>query len=1234
LAAVAKAHDAWVEQNLSAVAGEFDPAAHPKDGSDYNQHNLDVDATGGMEDELAQLLAGVFDDPLTAAGDPDWDPSEHPRGPDGKFIESVGAADAAIKELEQAQAVASLAKSVAYLKGENYKALEIQADLLNIQKDIDTYEKGKKALLKKGKTGPSPAGATTKVTPKNLQVGQYVNSQSRDYLKESPKQIKSISKKGDHHYLLDFEDGSNLYVTNNEKVVLHSQPAAKEPLTAVKADDPDVKNKVLIGLPDGRGAYVERDDPAAPKVRDIETDEILFTGKNDADLYQQMADHFGVELKYTEDLTSKMKIFTPKKKGAAKPITAWTKTIFSGKYGDGEVVAVKDDGSARLTWDEGSKKFQWEKKTPGGWKLAGLLTKKDAYAKFKDEKTSWQYPVPGAAVTEDAPPSPLENLQSHSLIDSAIAKGDFSQLKQIGGNAGTTPGGFFEAPDGSRWYVKGQKTQEHANNEALASALYRAAGIDVPEVIRGSGTPGLPGTAHTATRIVEGANQNLPEALNDQDYVDKIREGFALDAWLANWDVVGEGDENPWGNIIEGSDGKPHRIDVGGALLFRGLGTYKGSAFGKEVTEFERMRDTSKPSRHVKIFSGMSQEQIDASVARVKAISPDQIRELTSKYGMDPELADLLIDRRENLIMKVPAPDPVKIPAPTPVISPTSSAKKTVWTKGKFNTTLAYKSNYQHREIVGMTESAGETKLILWESGKFRSYRHVFGSGWQYEGTWTSKKAALEALKDAPLYRPPAGTMADTNKDFIHADLLNHGGPTITATDSTDLFQELYDAVPPISTETTIVDGIGIIKSLDGDKAIAYNNGGDNLGGIHQNSKGEWVVTPKNYLHPFMSTSKTYASKEAALKALVQADNAYMGSIGARSDVPAAPAAPDIEEIPLTKKMPKLTAAQIEKQNGAIPKSLKQAQRTDFLKNFKENSSVGFVHSGEDDAQKVFTAVVYAVKKHNATESPKLNYLQGLNLLDSVYGTGQKARVVSWLQTSEGKALAPVLTSGLDSGHGLVIPADAHVGVPSPYSIGKPKKVAQNAFQKMSLADMLEMHEKMYAKKPMTSGQRSRISQYKDGSNEFNQPLRGHAYSPLDEYSLPKIQELQEAMRPVTRSFVVFRGTDGLGSAINKDTIKTLDDLKKFEGSVIGDPAFLSTSFDPNSAFTGKKFKLFISIPEGTPGTFAYAADSSFHNEKEFTLAAGLHYRIDRVEETPYSGFNVYMTVVPEVKKK
>lgn len=159
---------------------------------------------------------------------------------------------------------------------------------------------------------------------------------------------------------------------------------------------------------------------------------------------------------------------------------------------------------------------------------------------------------------------------------------DVSTWKSIGGQKGSNPGGLYEAPDGSTWYVKEPATEDHVRNEALAAALYKAVGIAVADVRMATNGK----KAVVASRIAEGSVDEVKTKAGLPSFLD----GFAADAWLANWDVVGSKFEN----VIHGPNGAV-RIDMGGSLRYRAMGTPKGDSFGAVVKEFDSLRNGSNP---------------------------------------------------------------------------------------------------------------------------------------------------------------------------------------------------------------------------------------------------------------------------------------------------------------------------------------------------------------------------------------------------------------------------------------------------------------------------------------------------------------------------------------------------------------------------------------------------------------------------------------------------------------
>jgi hypothetical protein len=255
--------------------------------------------------------------------------------------------------------------------------------------------------------------------------------------------------------------------------------------------------------------------------------------------------------------------------------------------------------------------------------------------------------TPGSPATAPPTPTPAAPNPTPALAPAGPAP-DFKTMKKVGGQKGTNPGGTYETADGTRHYVKQQKTEAHARNEATASALYRAAGINVPGVHVGTGADGLSGT-QTASAIVPGATPL--NASNLAQHQAAIRRGFAVDAWLGNWDVAGA----TMDNIVIGEDGQPHRIDVGGSMLFRAQGAPKGAKFGDDVPEFDTLRDPNKNANAAKIFGGMTDAELIASLEQVEAVTPEQIEQIVAAGGMDKKTAATLIKRREALMKKLAA---------------------------------------------------------------------------------------------------------------------------------------------------------------------------------------------------------------------------------------------------------------------------------------------------------------------------------------------------------------------------------------------------------------------------------------------------------------------------------------------------------------------------------------------------------------------------------------------------
>jgi 8-oxo-dGTP pyrophosphatase MutT (NUDIX family) len=232
-----------------------------------------------------------------------------------------------------------------------------------------------------------------------------------------------------------------------------------------------------------------------------------------------------------------------------------------------------------------------------------------------------------------------------------------ASLKKVEEQKGTQPGGVYEDSTGKKWYVKTPPTIDHARNEVLAAALYKEAGVLTPETkfIDKDGALGV------ASSWVPDLKVD-PEGLASGS-VAGVREGFVVDAWLANWDVAGAGAEAPFGNMLVAQPfGGPikiaTRLDFGGALLYKGLGGEKGSAFGPTVGELESLRDPKINPSAAKIFAGVTLKDLVEGAKKVLSVSDEKIRQLVEEFGPGnklekQKLANTLIARKENIAWQI-----------------------------------------------------------------------------------------------------------------------------------------------------------------------------------------------------------------------------------------------------------------------------------------------------------------------------------------------------------------------------------------------------------------------------------------------------------------------------------------------------------------------------------------------------------------------------------------------------
>ena len=164
----------------------------------------------------------------------------------------------------------------------------------------------------------------------------------------------------------------------------------------------------------------------------------------------------------------------------------------------------------------------------------------------------------------------------------------YRDISDTGCQTGSNPGGRFRlnSPNGPLYYVKGGESEDNVKNEILTAEFYRRTQIPISDMKLISPCPSdyrYSGMICLGSKIITARTGNI----RDLQKARYVHEGFAMDAWLGNWDVIGLVNDN----ILITPTGEGVRIDVGGALRYRATGGLKGSSFSSEVKEIKWMKN-------------------------------------------------------------------------------------------------------------------------------------------------------------------------------------------------------------------------------------------------------------------------------------------------------------------------------------------------------------------------------------------------------------------------------------------------------------------------------------------------------------------------------------------------------------------------------------------------------------------------------------------------------------------
>lgn len=240
---------------------------------------------------------------------------------------------------------------------------------------------------------------------------------------------------------------------------------------------------------------------------------------------------------------------------------------------------------------------------------------------------------------------------------------DPAKLRTVRGLGGST--GAELVTDGQgQWVRKRGKTPGHLRSEDQADRIYRALGVDVPD----SRLYDPPGEGPTKLGVwIEGTRPlSALKGAELEAARAKLREGFALDALLGNWDVIGLKSDN----ILVGPDGRVYRVDNGGALAYRAQGAKKsGTQWGPAVGELSTMKSSAVNPSASAVFGALGPKEIEAQVDALLA------KRATILGAADAETRKALAARLDWLAQwsadkkaAAVAPKPPANPPPAPAV--------------------------------------------------------------------------------------------------------------------------------------------------------------------------------------------------------------------------------------------------------------------------------------------------------------------------------------------------------------------------------------------------------------------------------------------------------------------------------------------------------------------------------------------------------------------------------------
>lgn len=215
--------------------------------------------------------------------------------------------------------------------------------------------------------------------------------------------------------------------------------------------------------------------------------------------------------------------------------------------------------------------------------------------KFQDGAVWWKG---DRASKRDAGVAPVPRKKAAPIDPNAFPErlDTLVPVRRLGGSTGAE---LVRDPLTGQLFVRKEgNSPDHVREEFAADQVYRALGVNVPEArLYDDGKRPV-----KLARFIEGRTLGSLPPSELEAAILKLRDQFAADAWMGNWDVAGTGLDN----VLVDEAGTPWRIDNGGSLRFRAQGARKtAEEWNDWPTDLWTMRDAAKFPVPGKVFGGM-----------------------------------------------------------------------------------------------------------------------------------------------------------------------------------------------------------------------------------------------------------------------------------------------------------------------------------------------------------------------------------------------------------------------------------------------------------------------------------------------------------------------------------------------------------------------------------------------------------------------------------------------------